>query len=83
MFGLVLNALRARRPQAVALFALTVLAALGASAAPWFLAWAKDAVADASIAAAPPAQRVLDASGSVRYDLQVGRAAVARCCGRG
>ena len=70
MFGLVLNALRARRPQAAALFALTVLAALGAAAAPWFLAWAKDSVADANIAAAPPAQRVLDASGSIRYDLQ-------------
>ena len=70
MFGLVLNALRARRPQAAALFVLTVLAALGAAAAPWFLAWAKDAVADASIAAAPAEQRVLAATGSVRYEAQ-------------
>jgi hypothetical protein len=73
MFGLVLSALRARRPQAVALFALTVLAALGAAAAPWFLAWAKDTVADAGIAAAPAEQRVVNSSGSMRYELLEGQ----------
>src|SRR5258705_8276870 len=67
MFGLVLNALRARRAQTVALFVLTVLAAVGASAAPWFLGWARDAVAIADINAAPALQRVVIASGAVRY----------------
>ena len=49
MFGLVLNALRARRAQTVAMFVLTALAGLGASAAPWFAGWARDAVVDANI----------------------------------
>ncbi len=68
MFGLVLGALRARRAQTVALFVLTVLAALGASAAPWFLGWSKDAVAAADIEAAPPLQRLVIAKGAVRYE---------------
>ena len=67
MFGLVLNALRARRAQTVALFSLTVLAALGAAAAPWFMGWARDTVVEARIDAAPATQRVVDASGAVRY----------------
>src|SRR5690606_10821729 len=50
------------------LFLLTVLAALGAGAAPWFYGWARDAVAEANIAAAPAEQRVVTASGAVRYD---------------
>src|SRR4051794_12351160 len=45
MVGLVGSALRARRGQTVAVFVLTLLAALGASAAPWFLAWARAGVA--------------------------------------
>src|SRR5689334_13276195 len=67
MFGLVLNALRARRAQTVALFALTVLAGLGASAAPWFAGWARDAVTTANIVGAPAEQRVVGAQGAVRY----------------
>ncbi len=67
MFGLVLGALRARRAQTIALFALTLLAGLGASAAPWFLAWGRDAVADANIASAPGTERVVVGSGAVRY----------------
>src|SRR5690606_28033413 len=70
MLGLVLTALRARRSQTIALFVLTVLAALGAGAAPWFYGWAQDAVAAASIAAAPPVQRVVSATGAVRYDAE-------------
>ena len=72
MFRLVLNALRARRAQTVALFTLTVLAALGASAAPWFMGWARDAVAEANIAVAPAEQRVVTARGAVRYAPEVG-----------
>lgn len=75
MFGLVLNALRARRAQTVALFALTVLAAMGASAAPWFLGWARDAVSRADVAAAPALQRLVIAAGSARY--QAGEASPA------
>src|SRR5262245_60744275 len=67
MFGLVLGALRARRALGIAVFALTVLAGLGASAAPWFLAWGRDAVTDANIASAPGSERVVGASGAVRY----------------
>jgi hypothetical protein len=43
------------------------LAGLGAAAAPWFLAWGRDAVADANIASAPGAERVVGGSGAVRY----------------
>src|SRR6476469_9038300 len=53
MLSLVLSALRARRAQTLALFALTVLAALGGCAAPWFLGWSRDAVATADITYAP------------------------------
>src|SRR5258705_7808991 len=67
MFGLVLNALRARRAQTAALFVLTVVAALGASAAPWFLGWARDAVSAADLAAAPPIQRVVVVGGTAQY----------------
>src|SRR5258705_7377139 len=67
MFSLGVSALRARRAQTVALFVLTVLAALGASTAPWFLGWARDAVAIADIGAAPALQRVVIAGGAVRY----------------
>src|SRR5262245_32356662 len=67
MFGLVLNALRARRAQTVALFALTVLAGLGASAAPWFAGWARSEVVDANIASSPAEERVVAAQGAVRY----------------
>jgi putative ABC transport system permease protein len=63
---LVLAALRARRAQAVALFALTVLAALGASAAPWYLSWARTAVAEADVAGAPSSQRVVVVNGSAQ-----------------
>jgi putative ABC transport system permease protein len=67
MFGLVLNALGARRAQAAALLLLTVLAAVGASAAPWFYTWGRASVAAADVAAAPAVQRVVVASGAVRY----------------
>jgi ABC-type antimicrobial peptide transport system permease subunit len=67
MFSLVLSALRARRAQTLALFALTVLAALGGSAAPWFLGWSRDAVASADIASAPAVERVVRAGGPIRY----------------
>ncbi|HEV8166011.1 MAG TPA: FtsX-like permease family protein, partial [Actinomycetota bacterium] len=66
MFLLVLSALRARRSQTIALFALTVLAGLGASAAPWYAGWARDAVTRANIAAAPAEQRIVAAAGAVR-----------------
>src|SRR6185503_9116058 len=66
MFLLVLSALRARRSQTIALFALTVLAALGASAAPWYAGWAREAVTRANIAAAPAEQRIVAAAGAVR-----------------
>src|SRR5262245_16660094 len=68
MFSLVLSALRARRAQTAALFALTVLAALGASAAPWFVGWAADSVAVADISAAPTMERIVRATGVIRYD---------------
>jgi ABC-type antimicrobial peptide transport system permease subunit len=67
MLRLVLSALRARRAQTVALFALTVLAALGGCAAPWFLGWSRDAVATADIASAPAVERVVKAGGPIRY----------------
>ncbi|MDT5024411.1 MAG: hypothetical protein QOE61_837, partial [Micromonosporaceae bacterium] len=67
MFGLVLGGLRARRAQTVALFVLTVLAAMGVSAAPWFLGWARDAVSTADLAAAPPIQRVVVVAGTAQY----------------
>jgi hypothetical protein len=63
---LVLAALAARRAQTVALFALTVLASLGASAAPWYLSWARDSVAAADVAAAPPDRRVAVINGSAQ-----------------
>ena len=66
MFGLVVNALRARRAQTVAMFILTVLAALGAGAAPWFATWAYRAVANSDIATAPAAQRVVTVTGFIR-----------------
>ena len=66
MFGLVVNALRARRAQTVAMFALTVLAALGAGAAPWFAFSAYQSVATADIATAPATQRVVTVYGFVR-----------------
>ena len=66
MIGLVLAALAARRAQTVALFALTVLASLGASAAPWYLSWARDAVAAADVAATPPDRRVAVVNGSAQ-----------------
>ena len=67
MLRLVLSALRARRAQTVALFALTVLAAAGGCAAPWFLGWSRDAVATADIASAPAVERVVKAGGPIRY----------------
>jgi hypothetical protein len=63
---LVLAALGARRAQAVALFGLTVLAALGASAAPWYLSWARTAVAEADVAGAPSTQRIVVINGSAQ-----------------
>jgi len=63
---LVLAALAARRAQTVALFALTVLAALGASAAPWYLSWAREAVAAADVAGAPLTQRVVVVNGTAQ-----------------
>jgi putative ABC transport system permease protein len=67
MSSLVVSALRARRLQTVAVFALTVLAALGGSAAPWYLQWAHDAVAASDIAAAPISQRVVTLSGLASF----------------
>src|SRR5262245_8131788 len=67
MFRLVLSALRARRAQSLTVFALTVLAGLGAAAGPWFLAWGRDAVATANIASATGPERVVAAEGAVRY----------------
>jgi FtsX-like permease family len=68
VFTLVLHALRARRAQALALFALAVLAGLGAAAAPWFLAWGNDAVARATLGAASETDRLVTGSGTVRLD---------------
>jgi hypothetical protein len=67
MFGLVLNALRARRAQSLTVFALTVLAGLGAAAGPWFLAWGRDAVAAANVSSATGVERVVVARGVARY----------------
>ena len=67
MFGLVLSALRARRTQTFAIFALTALAALGGSAAPWFMAWAEDTVAAAAIESAPVTQRVVVVTGTAAH----------------
>src|SRR6185369_5026695 len=67
MLSLVLSALRARRAQTLALFALTVLAALGGCAAPWFLGWSRDAVATADITSAPAVERVIHAGGPIRF----------------
>src|SRR5262245_8061180 len=67
MISLVFSALRERRSQTLSLFVLTVVAALGGCAAPWFAGWAHEAVASADIAAAPLTQRLIAVSGSVRY----------------
>lgn len=66
MFSLVLHALRARRAQALAMFALAVLAGLGSAAAPWFLGWGSESVA--RNAAAPAAERLVYGAGSSGYD---------------
>lgn len=71
MPALVISAMRARRTQTVAVFALTMLAALGVSAVPWFLAWAHDAVVATDVAAAPATARVLRVTGTATY--QVGQ----------
>ena len=52
----------------MALFVLTVLAALGTSAAPWFLGWARDAVSAADLAAAPSTQRLVIVAGTADYE---------------
>ena len=67
MLRLVLAALAARRTQTLAIFVLTALAALGASAAPWFLQRAHAAVAEADVVAAPAASRVVVVGGTARY----------------
>jgi hypothetical protein len=66
MFRLILSALRARRVQTLAIFALTLLAVSGGSAAPWFLSWAQDTVAQSDIAKAPLDQRVTTLKGTMR-----------------
>lgn len=67
MLALVFGALRARRGQTIALFALTLLAALGCATAPWFLSWARAAVERADIASAPATQRTVMVSATARY----------------
>src|SRR4051812_19979843 len=67
MTSLLVSALRARRLQTVAVFALTVLAAVGGSAAPWFLRWAHDSVAASDIAAAPVSERIVTISGLASF----------------
>ncbi|HEU0240846.1 MAG TPA: FtsX-like permease family protein [Micromonosporaceae bacterium] len=66
MVGLVFSALRERRSQAVSIFILTILTALGGCAAPWFSAWAHEAVAAADISAAPVTQRLVTVTGQAR-----------------
>jgi putative ABC transport system permease protein len=68
VFGLVMRALRARRAQALTLCALALLAGLGSAAAPWFLAWANDAVATSHVTASDPAERVISGGITVSYD---------------
>lgn len=72
MFSLVLHALRARRAQALAMFALAVLAGLGSAAAPWFLAWGSDAAARSAVDAAPATDRLISGSGTIQVDLSSG-----------
>ena len=67
MLRLVLGALRARRAQTVAVFALTALATLGGSAAPWFTSWARSAVAQADIQTAPAIQRVVTITATIEH----------------
>ncbi|HEY7224989.1 MAG TPA: hypothetical protein VH561_15550, partial [Micromonosporaceae bacterium] len=67
MLSLVFHALRARRAQSLVMFVLAMLAALGASAAPWFLAWGGDAVARANLVSAPFSDRVVIGNGSIQY----------------
>lgn len=67
MVSLVFSALLARRAQTLALFALTILAALGGCAAPWFQGWAHESVASADIAAAPLTQRLVTVSGPAHW----------------
>jgi len=72
VFSLVLHALRARRVQAITLFALAALAALGASAAVWFAAWSYDTVARSLSASAPVTDRMVQATGTARYNPAAG-----------
>ncbi|HEY7225580.1 MAG TPA: FtsX-like permease family protein, partial [Micromonosporaceae bacterium] len=67
MLSLVFRALRARRAQSLVMFALAMFAALGAAAAPWFLAWGVDAVAQANIASTPVTDRLVTATATVPY----------------
>jgi hypothetical protein len=67
MISLVFSALRERRSQTLSLFLLTVVAAVGGCAAPWFASWAHQAVASADIAAAPLPQKLITVTGSIRY----------------
>ncbi len=68
MLSLVLQALRVRRAQALAMFVLALLAGLGSAAAPWFLAWGTDSVARANLASAPMTERIVDVNTSIRFD---------------
>ncbi len=67
MPALVISAMRARRTQTIAVFVLTTLAALSASAVPWFLAWTHDTVVASDVAAAPIDARVVRVSGTALY----------------
>lgn len=66
MFGLVLNAIVARRAQAAWLLVLTVLAVTSAAAAPWYLASAVDSVAAVDVAGATPKERVYVVGGTLQ-----------------
>ena len=67
MLSLVLHALRARRAQSLAMFALAVLAGLGSAAAPWFLGWGRDSVVLANLASSPVEERLVRARVLIRH----------------
>lgn len=67
MPALVFSAMRARRTQTVAVFVLTLLAALAMSVVPWYLTWARAAVVATDVAATPVAARVVQVAGTAAY----------------
>ena len=67
MPSVVLSALRARRTTTVAVFVLTVLASVGASAAPYFLASGRSEIVASDVAAATADERVLNLTATANF----------------